>query len=189
MIAQAVEVILPAEAPALVLPTEQAYVAETLAKVATRYGGMVKLQVRPGSVGSTARADTTSLAKEIVMPSHDTVLPIDAIIDRILSKRRRFKRGVGARIWHNIYYLRCLDCGLIKIGFSRDYRLRRLELQKRSGHKNLEVLGVEGGDRWCEAQTHQILRADHVGGEWYRPTDAVMAHVARNARSPFSYEL
>lgn len=111
---------------------------------------------------------------------------LEALANR---KRRVFKRGVGSKIWHNLYYFRCLDCGLIKIGFSRDYRLRRVELERRSGHKHLEVLGVEAGDRWCEAKTHSRLFLDHVGSEWYRPSEAVMAYIAQYARPPFKSEL
>lgn len=123
------------------------------------------------------------------MTTETRVIGVDEIVAGILKKRRRFKRGVGSGIWHNLYYFRCLDCGLIKIGFSRDYRLRRVELERRSGHKRLEVLGVEAGDQWCEAQTHALLCRDHVGGEWYRPSDDVMAHIALHARPPFKREL
>ena len=141
---------------------------------------------------------TTTPGKEIVMPSQRTTPSIMAAVQSVArqlqanplpprkpsAKRWGVRRGAtrGAGQLSRIYYMQCMDCLLIKVGVSGDYLLRRIELEKRSGHRNLFVLGTEVGDLWCEQQTHDMLWASRATGEWYRPTEAVWAHIRRTVR-------
>ena len=178
----AVEVLAPAEVPALVLPDEARYVTETATGLATRYGGMVKLQEAPQVIATPTRPNTTTPGKEIVMPSHDTALLSDEPKKpQHRPWRRGTKRGLGDRPM--LYFMRCTTCDLIKIGISGDYRKRRVELERRTGH-TLDVMGIEWADAWVEAQVHKMFRVDRVRGEWYRESDAILAYIAKHCQPP-----
>lgn len=80
-----------------------------------------------------------------------------------------------------VYFMRCLACGLVKIGFSKNVRARRAQLN-RSGEHIVEVLGVHVGDRWTEAQVHGTFARDRVRGEWFRASDDLMDYIAKKTR-------
>jgi hypothetical protein len=74
----------------------------------TRYGNVVKLQVRPGSVGSTARASTTRLYGSHAMPSKDITRRRDvnrAHHERAIARNRAFIEEINARTV-------CAHCGV-----------------------------------------------------------------------------
>ena len=75
-----------------------------------------------------------------------------------------------------VYFMRCLDCRLIKIGYSKDYRRRKAQLERSTEHV-LDIIGTQLGDRWLEARIHRLFAADRVEGEWLRPSDGLLAYV------------
>lgn len=82
-----------------------------------------------------------------------------------------------------VYFFRCLDCKLIKIGFSKDYRKRKVQIERTTEHV-LDIVGVMFGDRWTEAQVHGQFARDRVQGEWFRESPALLAYIQDEARRP-----
>ncbi len=133
------------------------WVNETL----TRSGDVVKLQGGAGTVGSRPAPYTTSPAREIVMP-----------LQRTMRQPR-------------VYFFHCLDCHLVKIGYSRDYLRRRVQLELSTEHV-LDILGTHAGNRGVEARVHALFAADRVEGEWFRYSDAIRAYVDEHTDPPRS---
>lgn len=102
---------------------------------------------------------------------YEVILPGNALV----PIRRRAKRGKGTM--PRVYFAGCSCCGLVKIGFSRNYRERMSELEERSGHRGLIVLGTITGGRLAEAGLHALFFRDCVEGEWFRPSADVMAYI------------
>lgn len=68
-----------------------------------------------------------------------------------------------------VYYMRLAE--LVKIGWST-------HLARRLDHLNPQgVMAVEWGARALESERHNQFATDHVHGEWFRLTDALVAHV------------
>jgi hypothetical protein len=126
---------------------------------------VVKLQGAPGNVGSVPRANTTNRLKEIVMSFQRT------------TRRRR------ATAWPRVYFFLCLDCRLVKIGYSHDYLRRRVQLEHSTEHV-LDILGTQLGGRAEEAQAHALFAADRVEGEWFRDSFALRAYLREHAMPP-----
>jgi len=85
------------------------------------------------------------------------------------------------RRWdQRVYFFKCLDCGLIKVGTSHDYRKRRTQIERTSEHV-LDILGTVFGDRWTEAQIHGTFGRDRVRGEWFRPSPALLRYIEEKA--------
>lgn len=161
-----------------------------------------KIETGADDVCTVPAPHTARLFGSPAMPSHDISPAVNAAIQAVARQlqaqprpagkpqkwglRRGATRGAGKMPM--IYYMQCQDCGLIKIGVSGDYRLRKVELERRTPHKHLDVLAIESGDLWCEAQTHSRLFKDCVGGEWYRPSAEVLAYIARYAHPPFEQQ-
>lgn len=82
-----------------------------------------------------------------------------------------------------VYFFRCLDCKLIKIGFSKDYRRRRAQIERTTDHV-LDIIGLEFGDRWTEAQIHGAFVRDRVQGEWFRESPELLEYIREHTRSP-----
>lgn len=78
-----------------------------------------------------------------------------------------------------VYFMRCLDCRLIKIGFSKDVAKRKAQIERSTEHV-LEVLGTKLGDRWTEAQLHGSFIHERVKGEWFRESEALLKYIAEN---------
>lgn len=119
---------------------------------------MVKLHEARQALATPDGLYTTTPAKEIVMPSQRT------------TRRRQY--AVEPRV----YFMRCFKCKLVKIGFSADYRMRRQELQRTTGH-HLQVLGIHVGGRLEEQRVHGMFRADRVDGEWFRYSTGIMQYI------------
>lgn len=75
-----------------------------------------------------------------------------------------------------VYYLQRPD-GLIKIGFSGVYERRFRDLNR--DHGPLTELATHAGGRQAEGAIHRQFHADRVVGEWFRPSAALLSHVAR----------
>ena len=80
----------------------------------------------------------------------------------------------------SLYFMQCTTCWLVKIGVSGDYRLRRVELEKSTGHV-LSVLGFDYGDLEIEAGVHRYFSSSRVDGEWYAPSEEILEY-ARNLK-------
>lgn len=74
-----------------------------------------------------------------------------------------------------IYFVKRRD-GAIKIGYSGsfDRRLKSLERE----HGSLEVLTVREGTTRHEKALHARHKVDRIEGEWFRPTNEVIASTA-----------
>ena len=79
------------------------------------------------------------------------------------------------------YFIRGEITGLIKIGKSID-PIQRLAALAKQGSEPLSLLAV-GGD---ERSLHRELAADRVHGEWFRPTENVLAKIRDNGGNPDS---
>jgi len=77
-----------------------------------------------------------------------------------------------------VYYLQRSD-DLIKIGYSGNFRARFLALQRE--HGALRILATHRGGSRAEAAMHDRFHADRVMGEWFNPSEALLAHVAKVA--------
>jgi hypothetical protein len=133
------------------------WVDETL----TRSEGVVKLSEARQVLATPTGPYTTTPAREIVMPSQRTT-------------RRR-----GLAVEPRVYFMRCFRCSLVKIGFSRDFRVRRAELERSTGHV-LQILGIQRGDRVIEQRVHSLFGRERVKGEWFRCSERLLAYIERS---------
>jgi len=76
-----------------------------------------------------------------------------------------------------IYFIRDSASGRVKIGYTENPWKRLSELQVASP-SDLDLLAACEGDRVSEADLHQRFSASRVRGEWFLPTQDLMAHVA-----------
>lgn len=74
-----------------------------------------------------------------------------------------------------IYYLQRAD-DLIKIGYSCRLKTRISTLQQ--VHGSLTLLATHPGYRSAERALHQRFADDRVEGEWFLPSDDLLAHIA-----------
>lgn len=161
---------------------------------------MVKLHEARQALATPDGLYTTTPAKEIVMPSQRTTPSIMAAVQSVArqlqenplpprtatkplrqSVRRGAVRAADDLPWlcvPSLYFMQCTVCHLVKIGVSGDYRLRRIELQKTTGHQ-LVVLGFDYGDMEIEASVHRYFSLHRATGEWYRPTGAILKYARR----------
>lgn len=178
-------------------------VVEQPALVSTSYldtQNMIKLQGETGAVCSAPASDTTSPGKEIVMPLDDSKqAALDVAIRQIEQQfghqprpatpkkrypqvvRRGAKREALDLPWlatPSLYMMQCTTCGLVKVGVSGDYRLRRTELEKRTGH-TLRVLGFDYGTFEIESWAHAYMTPYRVEGEWYTPSEYVLEYARK----------
>lgn len=73
-----------------------------------------------------------------------------------------------------VYFIRSGE--LIKIGTSENLPSRYSTFAT-SGPEQPEILLVIAGDHTQERQVHALFAADRVRGEWFRPSDALMAFI------------
>lgn len=74
------------------------------------------------------------------------------------------------------------DGTAIKIGFATDVEKRLLGLQT-SSHRTLTVLLVVMGSRQLERRLHRKFRSDHIRGEWFHRSDALLAFIDKERKS------
>ena len=80
-----------------------------------------------------------------------------------------------------VYAVQRVDgTGNIKIGFSANPWARASQLQTGSDTE-LMVIATKRGTRSDEYELHRAFEQDRVTGEWFRPSDRVLAWVAENA--------
>lgn len=77
------------------------------------------------------------------------------------------------------YFMQVGKTGLVKIGKSIDPFLRRGVLACRVRPEELYVLGVLNGAAH-EKRLHRKLREHRAHGEWFHPTPAVLAEIAKS---------
>ena len=75
-----------------------------------------------------------------------------------------------------VYAARNEGTGLIKIGISICPATRAKQLAAKAGY-SVSVLGAIKGDFLDERAAHALLRSSAEGGEWFHPTEEVMAFV------------
>ena len=86
-----------------------------------------------------------------------------------------------------IYFIQVGDDGPIKVGFSESPKARIAQLQSAHPYK-LQLLALQNGDLDEEKQLHQLFACDHLQGEWYRPSPALLGHVANLIANPQKIE-
>lgn len=74
----------------------------------------------------------------------------------------------------SVYFIRCKASGLIKIGLSES-PWKRLSKMQSDTPDELEMLGVFAGDIVAEAEMHNRFSASRHRGEWFKPTDDLIA--------------
>lgn len=79
----------------------------------------------------------------------------------------------------SVYFIQDVETQNIKIGYSATVPSRLKALRR--GHGDLELLSViENGTRLTERNLHELFAADRVGGEWFRPSDALLRFIERS---------
>lgn len=76
-----------------------------------------------------------------------------------------------------VYFVRNTGTGWVKIGVTRDLRIR-LSTMWRKGTPPLEVLATQRGSRRIEGRVHARLIDHHIEHEWFRPHEEVLALIA-----------
>ena len=75
-----------------------------------------------------------------------------------------------------VYFIRRAD-GLVKIGYSHDPAARLSQL-KQQHQCEMELLATTSGARAAERELHERFSAHRATGEWFRPADVLMQHIA-----------
>lgn len=83
----------------------------------------------------------------------------------------------------SVYFMRGQTTGLIKIGESTDPVARLTSLTK-GGSEAIDLLAVLASGSRTERELHALLAADRVHGEWFRPSPAVLAELAKAGGDP-----
>lgn len=79
----------------------------------------------------------------------------------------------GSRLT-NIYFVRRGDDGPVKIGSARNVTKRLNDLQVANAEP-LRLLAVYTAPARFERELHDYLAADRIGGEWFAPSERVLA--------------
>jgi hypothetical protein len=94
-----------------------------------------------------------------------------------------------------VYFIRCEDTDLVKVGWATNVRMRRKSLQigcpyRLRVHAEFEFPSADEAKR-IEAGLHAALRSSHVRGEWYRFEKETLAELLSLAekRDPARYEV
>jgi len=75
---------------------------------------------------------------------------------------------------HSIYYVQRKD-GLIKIGYSKNVKLRIQTLSK--DHGELKLLCTHEGYRLQEERAHSMFAKFNACGEWFYPNRRLLKHI------------
>ena len=127
---------------------------------------MVKCERGAGSACNTPAPYITRLLGVVEMP----------------FQRTTRRRPVGEP---RVYFFRCSNCcDLVKIGYSRDYLRRRIQLEQLPVGHVLDILGTHVGNRDDEARVHALFAADRVEGEWFRWSDAMREYIRDHTDRP-----
>jgi hypothetical protein len=84
-----------------------------------------------------------------------------------------------------VYFIRDPASRAIKVGYSTDPTKRLAQLQTATSGQ-LELLGSIPGGKEEEGRIHALLGFQHqrIKGEWFRETEALVAHIASLLSSP-----
>lgn len=75
-----------------------------------------------------------------------------------------------------IYFIRAVDCGRIKIGYTEaETPDARLNGMRTGCPSELEVVLFCPGPQEREQEIHRMLRREHVRGEWFLPSERVLS--------------
>lgn len=83
-----------------------------------------------------------------------------------------------------VYFVRCADSGLVKIGTTTKMAPRFRAMQAESGGR-LRVLGTVAGDKELEAELHARFASGRSHNEWFVPSKALTDYIETHA-SPWS---
>jgi hypothetical protein len=82
----------------------------------------------------------------------------------------------------DVYFIRMIPDGPIKIGIAGNVNMRLDNLQTATPHL-LEVIGVIlGGGRSLELKLHRQFSQLHIRGEWFHPGDDLLAFISKEAK-------
>jgi hypothetical protein len=101
---------------------------------------------------------------------------------------RQEERAASALAMSRVYFVRQSIDGPIKIGFSTDIRQRLRALSIVSPGGALEVLLVIRGTLRDEHELHLRHAVDRLHGEWFRPSEAVLATIRELAPKAIDQE-
>lgn len=76
-----------------------------------------------------------------------------------------------------IYYVRCTETNVVKIGFAKDPLVRLVKIRS-DAPTEVELIAVEEGDKGREAELHQRFGHLRKRGEWFHYNSELAAHVA-----------
>jgi hypothetical protein len=74
-----------------------------------------------------------------------------------------------------VYVILAKETGRIKIGHTEGEPVERLRNLQTGSSEALELLVVMEGTRATEAALHRQLRSSRLRGEWFNPTEEVLA--------------
>lgn len=77
-----------------------------------------------------------------------------------------------------LYFIRCGKNGPIKIGIARDPQKRLVTLQI-GNPRRLVLIGTLEDCADLERRLHEHFAADHIGGEWFRPSKALRTFIRK----------
>lgn len=77
-----------------------------------------------------------------------------------------------------IYFIQCGEGGPIKIGTTDCAPHARMSHFQLGCPYELRLLGAVEGDGPYESALHELHLADHIRGEWFHPSDALMKTIA-----------
>jgi Meiotically up-regulated gene 113 len=140
---------------------------------------------RPGSYATPEFAKTTGIELSRKQFAAEVERAKAAALRKLRADRaRRTKlRTSGKSVRHlaDVYFLQRGTAGPIKIGSSLSVAKRILAIQVSSAER-CELLGVVcGGGAKLEKQLHRKFSACRLSGEWFSPTDELMAEIIRLA--------
>lgn len=84
-----------------------------------------------------------------------------------------------------IYFFQETGDGPIKIGHARSrakVKTRLYDVQI-GNPRAIDYIGLTPGTVGDEQALHATFRAEHIRGEWFKPTERLLAHIKANARA------
>jgi hypothetical protein len=93
------------------------------------------------------------------------------------KQQRKESERIARETSSVVYYLLSETTGLIKIGYSSNYRGRLSSL--RGEHGPLRLLLATVGGRVQEDEAHKAFAEDRDHGEWFRPGKSLLLYIRR----------
>ena len=127
--------------------------------------------VRPHTL-SARKCGKTVGCEEAFLGLHFCSYHLEKMREKFYLREERFKEEIriqkrNARLSKSsVYYLKCIKTGLIKIGFSKNIKTRKTQIQSKYGEK-LILIHNHLGDRDVEQMVHSIFENYKYDGEWF----------------------